>query len=315
LIFFSRTRRTRFVVPLALLLVMALVAAVGADGAMAAPKATATAIAIKLASTLRGDLGGAVRATAISSKSPLLAQAPVPPPASSQAAPPTRAVTGGFPVAYFAPGFVGPATRQFSQQFITRVGSYVQVTYPAGSSSPSSGHPGGAQASLRIAFGPVDNATLTYRIRFPAGFQWVKGGKLPGLCGGACYTGSNNGPSGFCARFMWRTAGAGEVLINDATTTGDGTSLGRGNWSWVADGNWHTVSERVHMNTPGVADGTIDVTVDGAHVSHDAGITFRVNNSVHIDSLMFSTFFGGHDSSWAPSSLQHIDFSSFTISR
>jgi hypothetical protein len=312
----SRTRRLRFAVPLAVLAVLALVAAVGLDGAIARPKATVSAVANQLASNLRGDLAGAVHAAAISSTSPLLAAAAPPAPTGSQAAaPPSRAIAGAFPVAYFAPGFIGPATRQFSQQFISRIGGYVQTTYPAGSSAPSSGHPGGAQASLRIAFGPVDDAALTYRIRFPAGFTWVKGGKLPGLCGGACYTGSNNGPNGFCARFMWRTSGAGEVLINDATTTGDGTSLGRGNWSWLADGGWHTVTERVHMNTPGVANGTIDVTIDGAHVSHDAGITFRVNNSVHIDSLMFSTFFGGHDSSWAPSSLQHIDFSSFSISR
>jgi hypothetical protein len=48
-------------------------------------------------------------------------------------------------------------------------------------------------------------------------------------------------------------------------------------------------------------------------VSHDAGIEFRVDGTVHIDSLMFSTFYGGHDSTWAPTADEHVDFASFTI--
>jgi hypothetical protein len=216
-------------------------------------------------------------------------------------------------VAYFAPAFVGPASRQFSQQFIVQSGNYVEVTYPAGSSSPSSGSPGGAQARMPIATGPIDDATLTYSVRFPVGFQFVKGGKLPGLCGGACYTGGTNGLAGWSARFMWRTAGAGEAYVYSATTVGYGDSLGRGNWYWLADGRWHTVSQHVHLNTPGVADGTIDVAIDGVQVSHDAGIEFRIDGTVHIDSLMFSTFYGGHDSTWAPTADEHVDFASFTI--
>jgi hypothetical protein len=33
----------------------------------------------------------------------------------------------------------------------------------------------------------VDEATLRYKFKFSAGYEWVKGGKLPGLCDeGAC---------------------------------------------------------------------------------------------------------------------------------
>jgi hypothetical protein len=222
-------------------------------------------------------------------------------------------VTGQFPVAYFAPDFTGPATRQFSQQFIAPVGTYVEVTYPAGSSAPSSGVPGGAQASLPVAKGKVTDATLTYQIRFPVGFQWVKGGKLPGLCGGTCWTGSNNGPGGWTTRFMWRGGGAGEVLLSDATTTGYGTDLGLGSWSFQADGQWHSISQRIHLNTPGQADGYVDVTYNGAVVAHLTGITFRSDLTTQIDSLMFSTFYGGHDSTWAPTATEHIDFSTFQL--
>jgi hypothetical protein len=241
--------------------------------------------------------------------------APSPPPTASPA-PPSSGVcsAGSFPVSYFSPGFSGPATRTFSEQFMTDDGSYVEACYPAGSTSPSSGSPGGAQAQLPISSGPTSDVTLTYRIRFPVGFQWVKGGKLPGLCGGQCWTGSNNGPGGWAARFMWRSGGAGEVLLSDATTTGYGSDLGLGSWSFQADGQWHTLTEHVHMNTPGQTDGWIDVTYNGAVVAHLTGIEFRAaGDTDQIDSLMFSTFFGGHDSSWAPSANMTIDFAGFSV--
>ena len=251
---------------------------------------------------------------------------PTPPSSASSSAPPASpppviSLTGSgrcpapsaFPVAYFSPSFSGPATRVFTQQYIVSYGSYVETCYPAGSTSPSSGLSGGAQARLAIARGSLDDATLTYRIRFPAGFTWVKGGKLPGLCGGLCWTGSNNGPGGWAARFMWRAGGAGEVLLSDATTTGYGSDLGLGSWHFQADSQWHVLSEHVHMNTPGRSDGTIDVTYNGAAVAHFGGLTFRTATTTHIDSLMFSTFFGGHDSTWAPAAPQRIDFAIFQL--
>jgi hypothetical protein len=225
-----------------------------------------------------------------------------------------RCSTGSFPVSFFGPGFVGPATRIFSRQFIADSGSYIESCYPAGSSSPSSGDPGGAQAQLAIASRPTSDATLTYRILFPVGFQWVKGGKLPGLCGGSCWTGSHNGPGGWAARFMWRADGDGEVLLSDATTTGDGLDLGRGNWQFLADGQWHTLTEQVQMNTPGEANGSIDVTYNGNAVANLTGIEFRAaGDTDEIDSLMFSTFFGGNNSSWAPSATMFIGFADFGV--
>jgi hypothetical protein len=247
------------------------------------------------------------RPTAAPTAPPTVAPTVTPPPA------PPPPATGSFPVAYFAPDFSGPATRQFAQQFIAQIGSYVEVTYPAGSSAPSSGAAGGAQAKLPIARSSISDATLTYQVRFPVGFQWVKGGKLPGLCGGQCWTGSTNGPGGWATRFMWRGGGAGEVLLSDATTTGYGSDLALGSWSFQADGQWHTVSQHIHLNTPGQSDGYIDVTYNGAHVAHVAGVTFRTDNATQIDSLIFSTFYGGHDSSWAPSADEHIDFAAFHL--
>ncbi|MGC2207464.1 MAG: polysaccharide lyase [Candidatus Dormiibacterota bacterium] len=193
-------------------------------------------------------------------------------------------------------------------------GPYVETCYPAGSSSPSSGDPGGAQAELQITAGPSASSTLSYELRIPVGFTWVLGGKLPGLCGGACWTGSNNGAGGWSARFMWRAGGAAEVLLSDATTTGDGTDLGRGSWDWLADGQFHLLTETVTLNTDGAANGIIVVTYNGLQVANLTGITFNTASEPEpISGLMFTTFFGGDNSSWAPTSVQHIDFADFRV--
>ena len=252
--------------------------------------------------------------TAAPTPDPTATPTPTPTPSPS---PSSACTTGAFPTAFFAPGFSGPPTRVFSQQFISEQpdGSFITTCYPVGSSSPSSGVPGGAQAKLSISSGPRLSYTLTYQLRFPTNFQFVKGGKLPGLCGGQCWTGSNNGPGGWTTRYMWRSGGQGEVLLSDATTTGYGTDLGLGSWNFAADGQWHTIAQTVTMNTPGTADGSVVVHYDGAQVANFTGITFRAAGDTDaIDSLMFCTFYGGSDSSWGPTATMHADFRGFTAS-
>ncbi len=56
---------------------------------------------------------------------------------------------------------------------------------------------------------------VTYELAFDSGFDWVKGGKLPGLRGGLNSTGCSGGNqadglSCFSTRLMWRRSGQGE---------------------------------------------------------------------------------------------------------
>lgn len=91
-------------------------------------------------------------------------------------------------------------------------GTVLRVTYPAGSFSHNTG---GAQFySLFNSATPFQTMMLEYEVAFDQNFDFVKGGKLPGLRGGSpngCSGG--NFPDGltcFSARLMWRQNGNGE---------------------------------------------------------------------------------------------------------
>jgi hypothetical protein len=95
-------------------------------------------------------------------------------------------------------------------------GPVLQVTYKEGTYSHSTG---GAQLyslwNSSSSEAPFQSVLLSYEMAFDSGFDWVKGGKLPGLRGGPaiydCDGGSQpNGTDCFSTRVMWRTNGQGE---------------------------------------------------------------------------------------------------------
>jgi hypothetical protein len=200
-----------------------------------------------------------------------------------------------------------------------RFARLLRVDYPAGSGSQRSadveGTPaGGAQAYL-LAPTPADEAYLRYYVRFPDGFDFVKGGKLPGLFGGTATAGRRipDGTDGFSTRYMWRRGGDGEVYAYLPTSREHGTSIGRGAWRFVP-GRWTSLEQRVRLNRPGVADGRITVWVDDVQVLDERGVRFRTSPAVRIDGVFLSTFFGGGDESWATPEDQHADFAGFALS-
>jgi hypothetical protein len=196
----------------------------------------------------------------------------------------------------------------------------LRVRYPADSASrlaarDDDAENGGFQVYLARNKGPVDEAWLSYRLRFPAGFDFVKGGKLPGLFGGTSTSGRHipDGTNGFSTRYMWRAKGAGEVYAYLPTSREHGTSLGRGAWHWPT-GRWVRVVQHVRLNDPGAADGVIDVWLDGKKVYGATGLRFRSTGTLKIDGVFFSTFFGGGDRSWASPRDQYADFADVRLS-
>jgi hypothetical protein len=204
----------------------------------------------------------------------------------------------------------------------TPFGYYGRVTYPAFSSSVLASKTsdgitsGGSQLYLTSTAGPTDHAFLRYYLRIPSGFDWVKGGKLPGLYGGTSTSGRKipDGANGLSTRYMWRAGGAGEVYAYLPTSKEHGTSLGRGDWHWPTD-QWTCVEQEVTLNDPGRANGSVNVWLNDQQVLAQRGLTYRNSSSLQIDGLFFSTFFGGGDKTWATPVTQHADFADFEISQ
>lgn len=203
-------------------------------------------------------------------------------------------------------------------------GKTMEVTYPAGKYGA-----GGASAFLSdVQFGmglpkSYNELYLSYDVRFANGFDFVKGGKLPGLCGTdvnqAASTGCNTGggyPSGYdgwSARGMWRESGKLENYVYHA---GQRNYYGDDElWNVNAKpGVWHRVQHRVVLNTPGQKNGILEAWLDGKKVLTRNNIEYRKTDSIGINYFYFSTFFGGNDYSWAPKTDQKINFDNFILS-
>ena len=91
----------------------------------------------------------------------------------------------------------------------------LRLLFPAGSINPGTKPQGGAE----FYASPIDitsarNVTLQYSVFFPLGFDFVLGGKMPGLYGG--HTGCSGGDPAvdcFSTRLMWREGGIGELYL------------------------------------------------------------------------------------------------------
>lgn len=177
-----------------------------------------------------------------------------------------------------------------------------------------------------------------YSVFFQDGFQFQKGGKLPGVFGGdsledgvSCSGGRQDGRDGcFSVRMMWRADGAGEAydyLPNSVSqppsycttppySTCDaayGDSIGRGAFYFQA-GSWTTIAQRVKLNDVGQSNGEIEIFVNGESKIKVTGITIRTRASTAFQGIQAQTFFGGHTSEWASPQDQSAWFKDWSMS-
>lgn len=190
-------------------------------------------------------------------------------------------------------------------------GHLLRVLYPRGSINPGNHAAPAGGAGFELALPRAGEAAcLSYRVRFPAGFAFARGGKLPGLYGGDAPRGCSAAglAQGFSARLMWREDGAGEVyLYAPRRKARCGDSIARGAWHFPT-GRWVAVVEEVRLNAPGRADGHLRLWIDGESFIDRDDLVLRDAASIAVDGLLFSTFFGGSDPSWASPADQSVDF-------
>ncbi|KAF5344296.1 hypothetical protein D9758_012329 [Tetrapyrgos nigripes] len=173
----------------------------------------------------------------------------------------------------------------------TQSGSMLQVYYPEGSINPAGSPKGGSQFyASPLDLSSAQSVSLSYSVFFPADFDFVLGGKLPGLYGGrtGC-SGGDDAEDCFSTRMMWRKGGAGELylyapkqaqtssLCEDPHSVCDsdyGLSVGRGSFVFKR-GGWTNINQTVVLNTPGEQDGKFTLYVDGQKVLEREDILYR----------------------------------------
>ncbi|KAH9939573.1 hypothetical protein B0H21DRAFT_32692 [Amylocystis lapponica] len=215
----------------------------------------------------------------------------------------------------------------------------MQAYYPNGSynfdHSPQGGFSFYATGPSQFNLTTAKEATFGYRVFFQEGFEYNKGGKLPGLYGGDSYdeavscSGGRRDDGCFSSRLMWRTDGMGELYTylppdytaNQAvcdqppfSTCNDvyGASVGRGSFNFTA-GQWNTVSQRVRLNDAGAENGELELYAGGVSVVNVSGLVLRDSDDGRIWGMQFQTFFGGSDASWASQQSQYTYFDDFSI--
>ncbi len=181
--------------------------------------------------------------------------------------------------------------------------------------------------------GSYDELYFSYKIRFDDNFDFVRGGKLPGLCGGECNSGGDppDGTDGWSARMMWRTNGS-----SGSPTNGDKANIVQylyypdqpgtfaedmrwddttpTDWKSFDSDVWYQLQHRIVMNTPGSSDGIIQAWLDGEMVLDRQDIRFRTTSALKIDTLYFSTFFGGSSSQWETTKDEFAYYDDFVVS-
>ncbi len=152
-------------------------------------------------------------------------------------------------------------------------------------------------------------AELRYTIQFEDGFEYVKGGKLPGLCGGPkTITGGDQctGYDGWSVRIMWRRDGRGQAYAYHPRMKGKYGD----EYDFPSDFRFPIdlpirLRLAVKMNHPNAADGSLRISVQMPEeperiVVEELEMQWTKSQSIGVDSLLFNVFHGGNDRSWAP---------------
>lgn len=153
---------------------------------------------------------------------------------------------------------------------------------------------------------------FSYDIRFKPGFEWVIGGKMPGIVGGHTRAGEVPRPDGgFTARLMWKEFGRAVSYVYHQDQSGRyGDSYFWGNFRFLS-GKWYNVTIRLVLNTPGSKNGIMEGFIDGKLWFQKTNFRFRNLESIKIDNMSISSFFGGASADWASRRDEWIDYDNF----
>ena len=169
---------------------------------------------------------------------------------------------------------------------------------------------------------PASSCVVSYALFVPQGFNFNKGGKLPGVCFGdslkSCASGGDwsntsgsarvwfNG-SGRISAYVYMPFGDPKTAYNKQTaavrrvmklTGRTGIYILEKSPLQLRVGSWNALSMTVTLNAPGQSNGSLGISVNGVSRQLD-GIRWRDTASIRISSLNIVSFFGGGSRDWA----------------
>lgn len=157
----------------------------------------------------------------------------------------------------------------------------------------------------------LTNLTYSYWIKFPQGFDFASGGRLPGVGSVVPLPEGTraNGTNGWSVGAAWTgngTLGQYVYHMDQPRSTGDF-------WAWnsapISKGTWHQVKTTVRVNSAGQSNGSVSTWLDGKPVLSKSGIRFRDTDKLSIERLLFNVFYSGQ----APSKSNQIYIDNFQL--
>ena len=137
---------------------------------------------------------------------------------------------------------------------------------------------------------------------------------MHGLVGGTATTGCKPiDPKGFSVRMMWRSEGEVELYLyhqDRQNTCGDSVKSG----VYLERGKWYRANIYVKRNSAiNASDGIAALYLNGTKVAERRDLNLVADMSTYIDGFAFSTFYGGSDSSWSPSTTTFVYYDNFNV--
>jgi len=182
--------------------------------------------------------------------------------------------------------------------------------YPEGSLGPGEG---GGQWFAELD-NPCDELYFSFRMKFKPGFVWVLGGKMHGLIAQP-FKGFEipEWDEGAMVLLMWRKNEPIFYYYHQDQDHYYGNSEG---WNYrLESGKWYTITIRMVMNTlnenGGNNDGILEGFIDGKLVCQMGNMRFRNLESIKINILEITSFFGGGDDSWRSQRDEWMDVDDF----
>lgn len=169
---------------------------------------------------------------------------------------------------------------------------------------------------IRLPIAPGSEYVFEYRLRFDEGYDFSRGGKIPGLGGGNAPSGCETSTGvGFTARQMWRENGRLIGYIYDMDQRGEcGNNLETG-FSFVV-GRWYTIKQRIKLNTGTQHNGVLQLWVDDRQVINRSNMGWMGEApNRRIDRIFLDFFFGGSTADWSPRRNCSLSFTDVHLTR